>query len=348
MNLLPPTYQFEQPEWFWALLVIPVLMFLKSSAGRQSVVQFGSLHLLGTLGKRTSSALWRIGVFLVFVTMVLGVCAMARLQKLTSEEKIEESGVEIFFALDLSLSMSIEDMFYEGENGQRQTVNRLTVAKNVVKNFIRNRISDRIGFVVFAGKPYLASPLTLDRNWLEDTLKKINFDRLRSQDTMGTAIGSGIATASTRLTSKESKSKIIILVTDGANNSGRLSPTEAANAAALLGIRIYTVAIGTYGRHVVPELRNMPGRGFGDDVRQEFDEETLKEVANITKGRFYLAKDAATMSNIFNEIDQLEKTKLVVRKRTLIDELYQWPLWGAVITGTLTLLLHQTLLRRYP
>src|SRR6187455_1745590 len=110
MNLLPPTYQFEQPEWFWALLIIPVLMFLKSSAGRQSVVQFGSLHLLGSLGKRTSSALWRIGVFLVFLTLILGVCAMARLQKLTSEEKIEESGVEIFFALDLSLSMSIEDM----------------------------------------------------------------------------------------------------------------------------------------------------------------------------------------------------------------------------------------------
>jgi Ca-activated chloride channel family protein len=350
MNLLPGNISFERPELFWLLLIIPVLAFLKSFAGRQSVVQFGSLHLLQTLGRRASSALGGIGIFLVFLTTIFGVTALARPQRLTSEEQVEESGVEIFFALDLSLSMSIEDMYYEGAGGRRQQVNRLTVAKNVTKNFIRGRVKDRIGFVVFAGKPYLASPLTLDRNLLEETLKNINFERLKkSQETMGTAIGSAIATASTRLTNRESKSKIIILVTDGANNSGRLTPTEAARAAAQLGIRIYTVAIGTYGHHVVPELQNMRGGGFGgDDVRQEFDEDTLKEVASLTNGRFYPARDAATMTNIFEEIDRLEKTKLSVRKRTLTDELYHWPLWGAFITATLTLMLHQTLLRRYP
>ncbi len=348
MRLLPDNIQFENPHWFWAVLLLPVLMFLRSAAGRQSVVQFGSLHLLGSLGRRTSSALGGAGFFLVFLTYALGVTALARPQKITAEEKIEESGVEIFFALDLSLSMSIRDMYYDVKGEGRTIVNRLTVAKNVTKNFVRNRVSDRIGVVVFAGKPYLASPLTLDRAWLEDTLENhINFDVLRSRDTMGTAIGSAIATAATRLTSRESRSKVIILVTDGANNSGKLLPTTAAQEAAKLGIRIYTVAIGTYGHHIVPELQKM-GMGSGDDIRQEFDEETLKEVARITSGRFYHAKDGNAMESIFNEIDRLEKTKLNVRRSLLIEELYHWPLWGAVITGALGLLLHQTLLRRYP
>lgn len=349
MSLLPDNISFANPQWFWALLLVPVLAFLRSRAGKQSVVQFGSLHLLATLGRRTTSALGGFGLFLAFLTYALGVTALARPQKITAEEKIEESGVEIFFALDLSLSMSIRDMYYDVKGEGRTIVNRLTVAKNVTKNFIRNRVSDRIGFVVFAGKPYLASPLTLDRAWLEDTLENhINFDILsRSRDTMGTAIGSAIATAATRLTSRESKSKVIILVTDGANNSGKLLPTTAAQEAAKLGIRIYTVAIGTYGKHVVPELAKM-GMGYGDDVRQEFDEETLKEVARITDGRFYHAKNSNAMESIFNEIDQLEKTKLNVRRSLLVDELYHWPLWAAVITAVTGLLLHQTLLRRYP
>jgi len=347
MSLLPDNYHFERPEWFWALLIIPVLAFLRSFAGRQSVVQFGSLHLLQSLGRRTSSALWKFGLFLVFLTFALGITALARPQKLTAEEKIEESGVEIFFALDLSLSMSIRDMYYDTEGRGRRVVNRLTVAKNVTRQFIRGRTSDRIGFVVFAGKPYLASPLTLDLKWLENTLEGIGFEGLDTPDTMGTAIGSAIATASTRLTSRQSKSKIIILVTDGANNSGRLQPAEAAKDAAKLGIKIYAVAIGTYGHHVVPELTKRGG-GMCNDIRQEFDEETLKEVAKITGGRFYHARDSTAMENIFSEIDRLEKTKLNVRRSTLIDELYHWPLWGAVISGVLTFLLHQTLLRRYP
>lgn len=348
MRLLPDNFQFENPHWFWALLLLPVLAFLRRAAGRQSVIQFGSLHLLSGLGRRTSSAIGRFGLFLVFLTYTLGVAALARPQKVTTEEKIEESGVEIFFALDLSLSMSIRDMFYDVEGEGRTIVNRLTVAKNVTKDFIRNRVSDRIGFVVFAGRPYLASPLTLDRAWLEETLEKqINFDVLRSRDTMGTAIGSAIATAATRLTNRDSKSKVIILVTDGANNSGKLLPVEAAKEAAKLGIRIYTVAIGTYGRHVVPELRKMGG-GYGDDVRQEFDEETLKEVAKVTGGRFYHAKDSTAMANIFGEIDRLEKTKLNIRRSIKVDELYHWPLCGAVGLALLTIILHQTLLRRYP
>lgn len=363
MSLLPDNFHFDQPHWFWALLILPVLAMLKWAAGRQSVVQFGSLELLKQLGRRTSQALGPFGLALTFITITAAVFALARPQKVTTEDKIEESGVEIFLALDLSYSMSIKDMFYE-EEGRRTKVDRLTVAKNVTRKFIEGRPTDRIGFVVFSGKPFVASPLTLDANWLMETLEKdINFNTFdldrgsgRVQtDTMGTAIGSAIASAASRLSKRrdagkgkkeEPSSRVIILITDGANNSGRLQPSVAAAEAAKLGIRIYTVAIGTYGHHEVPELvqRGM----FGDVVRQEFDEKTLKEVAATTNGRFYHARDATAMSNIMAEIDRLEKKQLNIRRSTTVDELYSWPLWAAVGSAVMTLLLHQTLLRRYP
>ena len=269
MRLLPDNFQFEQPLWFWGLALIPVLMLLKSAAGRQSVVQFGSLHLLQTLGRKTTSALGPLGLFLTFITIAAGVSALARPQRVTVEEKPEESGVEIFIALDLSFSMSIKDMFYV-EDGQRSQVNRLTVAKNVTKKFIRGRTADRIGFVAFAGKPYVASPLTLDTDWLENTLEKdINFDLLVqgsankgmiSTENMGTAIGSAIAAASSRLAKKRDRdalsgpaniadapaNKIIILITDGANNSGKLQPKVAAEAAAN--------ALGQPDHYLLPDI----------------------------------------------------------------------------------------------
>ncbi len=337
MRLLPDNFRFAEPGWFWLLLLLPLLLLLRGAAGRQSALQFSSLHLLRGAGRKTRSALMALGMFLTVGAMALGIAGMARPQKLRTEEKIEESGVEIFMALDLSLSMSIQDMRVGNEK-----VDRLTVAKKVTRDFIRKRPSDRVGFVVFSGRPYLASPLTLDKNWLEESLDKIWFNQTGD---MGTAIGSALATASKRLTNRESRSKIIILVTDGANNSGKIGPREAAKLAATLGIKIYAIAIGTDGYHQVP-VPTPDGMHVG--VRQEFDEETLKEVARVTNGRFYQARDANAMDSIFKEIDRLEKTKLNVRRSTLIDELFMYPLWGAVGVAGLGLLARQTILRRYP
>ena len=367
MRFLPDNFRFEEPLWFWGLLLIPILAFLRSAAGRQSVIQFGSLHLLRDLGKRTTSAMGPLGFFLVYFTIAAAVTALARPQKVTVERKPEESGVEIFIALDLSFSMSIKDMFYD-EDGVRKQVDRLTVAKNVTKKFIRGRPADRIGYVVFAGKPYVASPLTLDKNWLEETLERdVNYDLLVPNDgprgmisteNMGTAIGSAIASASSRLARKRDRdkktsnvadtpaNKVIILVTDGANNAGKLQPLVAAKEAAALGIRIYTVAIGTYGKYVVPEL--VKRQLSGDTIRQEFDEQTLKDVAATTNGRFYHAKDGNALANIFTEIDRLESKQTIFRQSTQVEDFYHWPLWVAVGNAILTLILHQTLLRRYP
>jgi Ca-activated chloride channel homolog len=339
--------RFENPWWFWALLLIPLLAVLRSAAGRHAAVQFGSLRFLAGLGRNTRSAMGAVWTALLFLTIAASSVALARPQRLTVEEHTDETGVEIVFALDLSLSMSIRDMFYDIPGGGRKTVNRLTVLKNVVRDFIRGRQADRIGFVVFSGRPYLASPLTLDKSWLEEKLNDIAFHQTNE---MGTAIGSAIGLSATRLHGRQTKSKIIILVTDGANNSGKLTPVEAAKDAAALGARIYAVAIGTEGYHEVPELLNMPdGRGGGaNTVRQEYDEGTLKEVARLTNGRFYQARDSKSMEKIFAEIDRLEKTKMDVRRTTRVEELFRMPLWAAVVSAIATLLLHQTLLRRYP
>jgi Ca-activated chloride channel family protein len=337
MPLLPDYFQFAAPHWLWLLLLLPVLAVLRARAGRLSAVKFSSVSLLRGLGSPLRRAMGGLTLGLTLLSLGLGILAMARPQQLRTEETIEESGVEIFLSLDLSLSMSIRDMSIGN-----QKVDRLTVAKKVVRDFIRSRTSDRIGFVVFSGRPYLASPLTLDQDWLMTTLDRIGFNQTKD---MGTAIGSSLATASKRLTSRDSKSKIIILITDGANNSGKISPRDAAKLAKTLGIKIYAVGIGTPGYHQVP-VPTPDGQYVG--VRDEFDEETLKAVASTTGGRFYPARDAEALAKIFAEIDRLEKTKLNVRRNTLIDELYQWPLTAAAVCALLAVVLGQTLLRRNP
>lgn len=337
MRFLPDNFQFASPHWLWLLLLLPVLAMLRARSARLSALRFSPVSLLRGLGSRTRQALGGFAVGLTLLSLGFGLLAFARPQLLRTEETIEESGVEIFLSLDLSLSMSIRDMSIGN-----QKVDRLTVAKKVTRDFIKGRQSDRIGFVVFSGRPYLASPLTLDQDWLMTTLDRIGFNQTKD---MGTAIGSSLATAAKRLTSRDSKSKIIILVTDGANNSGKISPQDAAKLAKTLGIKIYTIAIGTDGYHQVP-IPTPDGQYVG--VRQEFDEETLKEVAKITNGKFFPARDSQALANIFKEIDRLEKTKLNIRRNTLIDELYYYPLTAAVVCAFLAVLLGQTLLRRNP
>lgn len=337
MRLFPENFRFDSPNWLWLLLLIPVLALLQGRAGRLSAVRFSSLYLLRGLGSKTRQAMGGLVASLLFFSLGCGLTAFAEPQSLRTEEKVEESGVEIFFALDLSLSMSIRDMAIGG-----QKVDRLTVAKKVTRDFIRGRRTDRIGFVVFSGRPYLASPLTLDQEWLMTTLDRIGFNQTND---MGTAIGSALVTASKRLKSREAKSKIIILITDGANNSGLVGPVAAAEEAKKRDIKIYTIAIGTEGYHEVP-IPTPTGQRVG--VRDQYDEETLKKVAATTGGQFFRAKDSEAMEKIFAEIDRLEKTKLNIRRTTIIEPLYQWPLSAGAAGAILSLILSQTLFRRNP
>lgn len=329
-------FQFAHPELLWLAALLPLLFLLRGAKGHAPTVKFSSLSHLAGLGKPPSSALGPFKILLLAIPLACGIIALARPQTVHTDEKIEDSGVEIMISMDVSLSMAIEDFKIEG-----QRVNRITLAKNVIRDFVAGRKSDRIGLVAFAGRPYVASPLTMDQKWFNQSLDRVAFNLVED----GTAIGSSLATCAKRLDKREAKSKMILLLTDGANNSGNISPKDAAKLAATLGIRIYAIAIGTPGKHNIP-LANR--QGFLPGVRQEFDEETLKAVAEISNGKFFMGQDTEAVKNIFAEIDQLEKTKLTVRKLTEVTELFAYPAAAALISALAAMILWQTFGRRLP
>ena len=331
-----PNFQFAEPAWLLLLLLVPVLQALRGGRGRSAAILFPNTSLLRDLATPARSGFGWIWFSLVLASIVAATFALARPQALHSSEEEKTDGISIMLTVDVSLSMLIEDFYIGG-----QPVNRLTAAKRVMTDFIQGRKSDRIGIVAFAGETYLPCPLTLDRDWLINNLDRVQTQRVGD----GTAIGSGIASAANRIKKEKTPSKVIVLLTDGANNSGRLSPQDAAKLAATLGVKIYTIAIGTPGVHVIPD----PRRGTFTPVGQQlFDEKTLKEVAVIGNGQFYMAQDLNSLAEIFATIDKLEKSKVERRKFTEATELFHYPLYAAGGLLILALLLSLTLLRTSP
>ena len=329
-------FQFAEPWWLLLLLLLPVLQALRGGRGRGAAILFPNTSLLRGLATPARAGLGWMWFSLVLASIAAATFALARPQSLHSTEEEKTDGISIMLTVDVSLSMLIEDFYIGG-----QPVNRLTAAKRVMTNFIQGRKSDRIGIVAFAGETYLPCPLTLDRDWLINNLDRVQTQRVGD----GTAIGSGIASAANRIKKEKTPSKVIVLLTDGANNSGRLSPQDAAKLAATLGIKIYTIAIGTPGVHVIPD----PRRGTFTPVGQQlFDEETLKEVASIGNGQFYMAQDLNSLAEIFATIDKLEKSKVERRKFTEATELFHYPLYAAGALLMLALLLCLTFLRTSP
>lgn len=297
----------------------------------------GSLRLFDGIGRRPNQGL--LGFACIWTILPLAGCiiALARPQKILTDEKVEDSGIEIMIALDVSLSMAIEDFRIGG-----QRVNRLTLAKSVIRDFAGGRPSDRLGLVAFAGRPYVASPLTMDQAWFRRSLERVNFNLVED----GTAIGSALVSSLERLDKRtQAKSKIVLLLTDGANNSGSVAPLEAALWAQTLGIKIYTISIGTPGKHNIP----LPNRqGILPGQRQEFDEPTLQAVAEKTNGRFYRGQDEEAVRKIFSEINQLEKTKLRTRQHVEVEELFRLPLSGAALLALLGMVYGQVFGRKQP
>lgn len=332
-----PNFQILHPLWLLLLVLAPLFAILRGSRrGRRPAIKFPATSLLRDLGRPARSGVGGFIFGLVLISFVFGVAALSRPQKVLSYDEEKAEGISIMLTFDVSLSMLIEDMYIGS-----QPVNRLTAAKRVVADFIKARRNDRIGIVAFAGETYLPCPLTLDRDWLINNLDRVQTQRVGD----GTAIGSGIASAANRMRREKTASKVIVLLTDGANNSGRLSPQDAAKLAATLGIKIYAIAFGTPGIHSIPD----PRRGTFTPVGQQlFDEKTLQEVAGIGGGQFFMAQSINTLSEVFSTIDQLEKTKIEHRKITETEELFPWPL--AVSAGALflALLLSLTVLHSAP
>jgi Ca-activated chloride channel family protein len=331
-----PDFQFAQPWWLLLLGLIPLMLVIRGGRSARPAIRFPTVSLLRGVASPARAGFGWMWFSLVLAAIVFGIGALARPQKLLATEEEKSDGISIMLTVDVSLSMLIEDFFIGG-----QPVNRLTAAKRVMSDFIQGRKSDRIGIVAFAGETYLPCPLTLDRDWLINNLDRVQTQRVGD----GTAIGSGLASAANRLNKEKTKSKVIVLLTDGANNSGRLSPQDAARLGATLGIKIYTIAIGTPGIHVIPD----PRRGTFTPVGQQlFDEKTLKEVATIGSGQFYMAQDLNSLAEVFSTIDKLEKTKIERRKFTEVEELFHWPLYAAAACLLLAMLLSVLFLHTAP
>ncbi len=328
-------YRLANPWWLLLLLLLPVLALLRGRAGDAPALSFPTVGYLQGLGRPAHSRSGGIALSLLFLSLFAGIIAMARPQKVLSYEEEKSESIGIVIACDVSMSMLIED-FYIG--GRR--VNRLTAAKRVLTDFIKGRPTDRIGIVAFAGAPYTPCPPTLDHEWLLENMDRIQTGLMED----GTAIGSGIGQAAIRLNKQDTKSKVIVLLTDGANNSGKLSPQDAARSAATLGIRIYTIAIGTPGLHPIP----LPNGQFTTSGRQEFDEDTLKEIADIGNGAFYKAEDLGTLERIFKTVDQLEKTQIEHRKIVDAEDLFSWFIIAGGIFAALYLLWKQSFGRTAP
>ncbi|MGC4017325.1 MAG: VWA domain-containing protein [Luteolibacter sp.] len=311
-------FRFAEPWWLTLLIPFLFLLLLRRGRGAAAAISFPNVPILASIGGKVRQGAWNFGLPLAWLALAVTVVALARPVWRNEYQSRSASGIDIVIAFDLSLSMEIAD-FVDERGAELQ---RIDAAKSVVKDFISGRPDDRMGLVVFAGKPYKVSPITLDHQWLLNGLADLHLGgpndprgRIGTVEEQGTAIGSALATSAMRLNSRDAKSKVIILVTDGSNNSGKISPLEAAEHAKTLGIKIYTVAIGTPDGRVAGNVQRYP--------RQEFDLPTLQKIAQTTGGEHYYAKTFAALKDYFKAIDRLEKTE--AKSLTVVDDTELYP-----------------------
>ena len=321
---------FAHPYFLLLLLLLPLLAWLKGKRGIPPAFVYSSVQLVRGMQNISRS---RPGGFLPSLRwIILGIFIVAlaqpRLSKSTTE--VKASGIDIACALDLSGSMKTGDYIVDG-----QQVSRIDMAKPVLQKFIEGRPNDRIGIVVFAVQAFIATPLTLDHEYLLDNIDRLGIGTINSD---ATAIGDGLTTALNRLRDLKSKSKIIVLMTDGGNNSGKIDPITATHAAQALGVKIYTIGLGN--REIVQQMGLPPG--------YLPDEETLQKIADMTGGKYYRADNAEKFQKIYAEIDKLEKTEAVINKYTEYKELFAWVVAGGLALLLIEIVLGQTAFRRLP
>lgn len=330
---------FAYPYLLLLLLLLPLLAWLKGKRGQPPAFVYSSVQLVRGILNITQA---RSGGFLAalrWFILALFIIALAQPRLTKSETKITASGVDIAVALDMSGSMASEDF----EIG-RERLNRLAMAKQVLKKFIEKRPSDRIGLVVFATQAYIAAPLTLDHEFLLRNLERLELGTI---DGGQTAIGSGLSTSINRLRELKSKSKIVILMTDGQNNAGKLAPLTVAEAAQTLKIKVYTIGVGMQGQAPMP-VRDVFGNKRYQMVPVDIDEDTLQKIATMTGGKYYRADNADKFKAIYGEIDKLEKTEAEVKKYAHHDELFAWLISPGLALLLLEVFLRQTIFRRLP
>lgn len=300
--------QFANPEFLWLLIIIPVMTawYIMRGSRTSTTIRFSSMKVFERISHGWRVRLRHAPFVFRMSAIALLIIAFARPQTSARGENIFSEGIDITLVLDISGSMLAEDF----------QPNRLEAAKKVAIEFLENRVSDRIGLVIFAGESFTQCPLTTDYQVLKDLITKVKTGMLED----GTAIGEGIANGVNRMRASKSKSKVMILLTDGVNNRGAIDPATAAQIAQTFGIRIYTVGVGTRG------LANYPVQTpFGTQYQKmevDIDEKMLKQVASLTDGMYYRATGNQKLREIYQEIDTLEKSKIEVKEFRRYTELF--------------------------
>jgi Ca-activated chloride channel family protein len=309
-------FRFQDPLWLWALLAPPLVLaaaWLRERRGARALA-FPGLSRARLLHPGPRARLRHLPVVLAAAGLAVAVLAQARPQQGSSREDVTTQGVDIVVALDVSGSMRAEDF---------QPRNRLEVAKNVVGDFVRHRVHDRIGLVVFAGRSLTKAPPTTDTAVLLRQLEDVSFDMLPD----GTAIGSGLATSLTRLRRSKAASRVIVLVTDGSNNAGEIDPATATSLAKAMEVRVYTILVGKGGEVPMPVQMRDPFSGAVVTrtvaAQVDVDPELLKRIAAETGGESFRATDSASLRQIFERIDRLEKSEIKVTAYRRYRELYR-------------------------
>ncbi len=333
------TFHFARPWAFFLLLALPLVWgWAWRARRRRPVLRLSSTRLYGGVPKSFAQIFRWVPGALEGLALLLVVVALARPQVRASRtEDASVEGIDIVLALDVSTSMKAADF---------KPVNRLAVAKKVIADFIGKRVNDRIGLVIFAGEAFTQAPLTLDYPVLLDVLKAVRMGVIAD----GTAIGDALATAINRLRGSDAKSRVIILVTDGDSNAGKISPGQAAKIAKEMGIRVYTIMVGKGGEVPYPAGRDAWGRVVYQQVKIPVNPDLLKEIARSTDGRFYVATDRASLEKNFQAIlDDLQRSKLMeggVYVR--YTELFPMAALPALLALLLAHLLAATRLRTFP
>jgi Ca-activated chloride channel homolog len=341
--------EFQFPWLLGLLALLPVYALLRGKVGKLSALRFSSADIARAAGATAKAAMGRLLFFLRLLAVAFGIVALAGPRLADYHVETETAGIDIMLVLDLSWSMMAVDMAAPGEK-----TTRFDIASEVLGDFVSKRPNDRMGLVAFSGVPYLASPLTLNHEWLAENLRRLHIGTIGD---LGTAIGDAIVVAAKRLKAVPySKSRVIILLTDGDNNKGEIEPVPAAQLAAALGAKIYTIGIGIEKPCHLPSFDPATGKLLLDAngnikptlLLQPANYSVLGKIAELSRAQFYRATNRRELQNIYNEIDRLEKTEVKLKRYATYQPLFQWPLLAAFAFLALEVILSNTRYRRVP
>ena len=328
--------EFLNPEYFILLLVIPfiILWYYLNRYKLNNSIKFSNSGAFENSANFYSNFKLLLKVFRL-ISLALIITALARPQIIDTSTRVKtNSGIDIIMAVDVSASMLAKDL----------KPNRLDALKNVADEFIKNRVSDRIGLVEYAGESYTKTPLTTDKSIILKSLREIKYNNIIEG---GTAIGMGLATSVNRIKDSKSKSKVIILLTDGVNNAGFVDPLTAAELAKEYDIKIYSIGLGTNGLALSPVGINARGKLNYANIQVEIDEELLSQISEMSGGKYFRATDNSKLKEIYDEIDKLEKTEIEEFKYYSVDEKFRVFLIPAIILIVFELLMKFTILKSF-